>query len=63
MRKYFIISLSLFLTFGLSQQEYYKNQILEEGGIYIKNNGGEVVNGKVFQVFSGKRIIFGHPLH
>ena len=49
MKNHLIISL-LFLSVGLSQQEYDINQIVERNDVYVKKFSDEIVNGNVYQM-------------
>ena len=58
MKNHIIISL-LFLSVGLSQQEYNIEHLLERDGVYIKKFSDEIVNGKVFQMFGDMKVPLG----
>ena len=53
-----IISL-LFLSVGLSQQEYDINHIIERDGVYVKKFSDERISGKVFQMFGDVKVPLG----
>ena len=52
MRKYLIISLLLFLSVGLSQQEYNFNDLIEmDNGLWTEKFSDEPITGLVYDYF------------
>lgn len=65
MRKYLIISLLLFLSVGLSQQEYNLNDLIEmDNGLWTVKFSDEPITGKVYSYFGEskpyKKVYIGH---
>ena len=62
MRKYLIISL-LFLSVGLSQQEYHSNDIIEmDNGLWTEKFSDEPITGLVYDYFgeNNKKVYIGN---